>query len=135
MQRRRPIAWLACALGLLMVSGIPAQAAQETPQGGRRGGQRPMSVEQRLKRMSERLNLTDEQKEKIRPILQDEEKQLKGLRADTSLSPEQRREKRRQINQATRKQIGETLTPEQKAKWRENARPVRQERPGAPPQP
>jgi protein CpxP len=135
MQRTRPLALSACLLGLLIGFGMLALASQQPPQGGPPGRQRPMSVEERLQRMSERLNLTDEQKEKIRPLLQDEEKQLQALRADTSLSPEQRREKRRQINQATRKQIGEILTPEQKEKWRENARQRRQERREAPPQP
>jgi Spy/CpxP family protein refolding chaperone len=78
-----------------------------------------MTVEERLKRMSETLNLTDEQKGKIRPILQSEADQLKALREDKSLAPEQRRAKRREISQATNKQIREVLTPEQRAKWRE----------------
>jgi Spy/CpxP family protein refolding chaperone len=88
--------------------------------------------------MSERLNLTDEQKEKIRPILRDEVKQLRAVRADTSLTTEQRRERRRQIVQATRKQIGELLTPEQKKKWREmreEGRERKEEGREAPPQP
>jgi Spy/CpxP family protein refolding chaperone len=96
-----------------------------------------MSVEERLKRMTERLNLTDEQREKIRPLLQGEADQLKALHEDTSLSQEQRREKRRQIEQATRKQIREVLTPEQRAKWREGREEGRERKEGgqqAPPQ-
>jgi Spy/CpxP family protein refolding chaperone len=87
-----------------------------------------MSVEARLKRMSETLNLTDEQKEKIRPVLQSEADQLKAMREDTSLSQDQRREKRLQIMQATRKQIREILTPEQRAKWREEREEAREKK-------
>lgn len=139
MQRTRIMTCLACAVGLLVGLATLALAAQQPPQEGQgrpRGG-RPMSVEERLKRMSERLNLTDEQKEKIRPILQSEADQMKAMREDKSLSPEQRRDKRRQINQATNKQIREILTPEQRAKWREGREAAREKKEGgqqAPPQ-
>jgi len=122
MQRTRIMAWLACTIGLLIGLATLATAAQQPPQEGEGGPRKrqPMSrVEERLKRMTERLNLTDEQREKIRPILQGEADQFKALHEDKSLSPEQRREKGREIRQATNKQIGEFLTPEQKAKWRE----------------
>ena len=140
MQRTRIMTWLACAVGLLVGLATVAFAAQQPPpqegQGGPRG-RRPMSVEARLKRMSERLNLTDEQKEKIRPILQAESDQRKALHEDQSLSPDQRRQKGRELGQATNKQIREILTPEQKAKWREGreeGRERRQQEQQAPPQ-
>lgn len=133
MRRTTIMAWLACALGLLVGLATLASAAQQPPQGppeGGRRGPRPMSVEERLKRMSETLNLTDEQKEKIRPILQSEADQLKAMRENTSLSREQRMEKRRQIEQGTRKQIREILTPEQRAKWREGREEAREKKEG-----
>ena len=139
MQRTRIMTWLGCAISLLIGLATLAPAAQQPAQEGQGGprGRRPMSVDARLKRMSERLNLTDEQKEKIRPILQSEADQLKTLREDKSLSPEQGREKVRQIRQATNKQIREILTPEQKAKWREGREAGRGTKEGgqqAPPQ-
>jgi protein CpxP len=69
--------------------------------------------------MSQRLNLTEDQKEKIRPVLQDESKQLKALHEDTSLTPEQRRAKAREIHRATREQINPILTPEQQEQLKE----------------
>jgi Spy/CpxP family protein refolding chaperone len=136
MQRTRIMTWLTCAISLLIGLATLAPAAQQPPPEGQGGprGRRPMSVEERLKRMSERLNLTDEQKEKIRPMLRGEADQMKALHEDQSLSPEQRREKGRQIRRATDKQIRETLTPEQRGKMRENARARRQEGQQAPPQ-
>ncbi len=137
MQRTRTVVLVIGALGLLVGCAMLAQTSQQPPEGRRGRGRAPMSVDERLQRMSERLNLTDEQKEKIRPILQDQANQLKALREDTSLSPAQRREKRRKIGQATRKQIAQILTPEQKEKWREmgpGGRGRRQGRPEGPPQ-
>ena len=85
--------------------------------------------------MSARLNLTDEQKAKVRPILEDEVKQIMALRANTSLPPADRQAKVREIRQSTRQQIDQILTPEQKARRRENARQRREERREGPPQP
>jgi len=72
------------------------------------------SAEKRLKRMSKRLNLTDDQKEKIRPILQDEEKQVAALEGDSTLSPQQKHKKMREIHIASRSQMDGILTPDQK---------------------
>ena len=73
------------------------------------------SAEKRLKRMSKRLKLTDEQKEKLLPILQDEEKQAAAVEGDSALSPQQKHKKMREIRLASRSQMDPILTPEQKA--------------------
>ena len=71
-------------------------------------------AEQRLNRLSKRLNLTADQKEKIRPILQDEEKQMKTMDEDTSLTPQQKHKKTREIRMSSRSQMDGILTDEQK---------------------
>jgi len=73
-------------------------------------------AEHRLKRLSKRLNLTDDQKEKIRPILQDEEKQLTSLESDNTLTAQQKHRKTREIRMSSRSQMDSILTVEQKAK-------------------
>src|SRR5204863_7297589 len=72
--------------------------------------------EKRLKRLSKRLNLTDDQKQKVKPIIEDEEKQVAALDSDSSLSPQQKRKKIRQIKMSSRSQLDAILTPEQKEK-------------------
>ena len=74
----------------------------------------PDHADQRLKRLSKRLNLTEDQKEKIRPILQNEEKQMKSLDEDTSLTPQERHKKTREIRMSSRSQMDGILTDEQK---------------------
>lgn len=96
--------------GLSAVAQDSSQPAAAPQQNRMRGD----SAEKRLKRMSKRLNLTDEQKEKIRPILADEEKQTSAVDADTTLTQQQRHKKMREIRMSSRSQMDAILTPEQK---------------------
>jgi protein CpxP len=72
------------------------------------------SAEKRLKRMSKRLNLTDEQKEKLRPILEQEEKQATAVDSDSTLSQQQKHKKMHEIRLNSRSQMDGILTTEQK---------------------
>jgi Spy/CpxP family protein refolding chaperone len=89
----------------------PTLRAEETkPAAGDR-------LRERLKEAGEKLGLTEEQKEKLKPIFQAEAEKVKELRADTSLTPEQKREKFKAIRDEVAPKIKEILTPEQFAKW------------------
>ena len=87
-------------------SEAPPTTAQARPARGR--------VERQLQRMGERLNLTEEQKAKIRPILQNRNRQLEDLRAKSSLPLGMARAKAREIRRSARQQIDQVLTPEQR---------------------
>jgi protein CpxP len=100
------LAALAIVAGMVGVS-IPA-AAQGTAQD---------AVKATLQKISEALNLTDDQKEKLRPILQEEVDKMKAVRDDTSLTPDQKKAKLREIHEAYRPKVNDVLTPEQQAKW------------------
>jgi Spy/CpxP family protein refolding chaperone len=88
--------------------GAPPTVQQARPARGR--------VERQLQRMSETLNLTDDQVAKIRPILQNRNKQLEDLRAKSSLPQGTARAKAREIRRSARQQIDQILTPEQREK-------------------
>lgn len=97
-----------------------ASVAQMPPQQG--GGQwQPPSVDQRLARLTQSLDLTTDQQEKIRPILENESTQMQGLRADTSLAQPDRMAKMKQIRENTTSQINPILTAEQQKKYAEMA--------------
>jgi Spy/CpxP family protein refolding chaperone len=84
-------------------------------------GEKPhphMNPQRMLQRLSDQVNLTDDQKAKILPLLQAQVDQLKALHDDTSLSDDEKHEKAHTIMQSTRKQIGALLTPEQKEKFK-----------------
>ena len=73
--------------------------------------------ESRLEWLTQRLNLTHDEQNKLKPILDDEAKQVRAVRDDASLSPDQRRARIQQIRKSTRPQIEAVLTPDQQKKF------------------
>ncbi len=108
-------------VAVLLTFGL-ALLAQSEQQGGPPQGRRgPMmqTPEERLDRLSKELKLTDDQKEKIKPILQNESDQMKSLRDDTSMSREDRRAKVMDLRQKTDEGIKAVLNPDQQKKYDE----------------
>ena len=89
-------------------------APQTSPQGHETMA--AASPQAHLKMLSEKLNLTEDQKTKLKPILQDQAQQLKAVSDNPSLSPEQKTAKTRVIDETTHDQIKAVLTPEQQEK-------------------
>src|SRR6266850_574312 len=100
------------ALGSLVACSNLAMAQDQKPGGGRRGP----SVEQRMERMTEELKLTDEQKPKVKAVLEDSQKKRQELFGDSSVAREDRREKMRGIMENEDKKLKEILTADQYAK-------------------
>jgi Spy/CpxP family protein refolding chaperone len=73
-------------------------------------------VQAKLQELSTELNLTDDQKTQLKPVLQDEFKQLKAVHDDASMSPEQKKAKAAEIHDGAKSQMGSILTPEQQKK-------------------
>lgn len=111
-----------CTIALLLSMFAFAQdtTQQTAPPQNQATGPRHMRMHaNRMQHLARYLNLTDAQKAQIKPILQNEGQQLKALRNDTSLTPDQRKVKVQEIRQATRAQIQPILTPEQVAKFQD----------------
>ncbi len=132
MNRTRAIAICsALTLGWLVASPVCAfaQPNQTQPSGpppgaGRLEGRQPgpgprIGVEQRVQRLTERLNLTQEQQTKLRTIIQEEQQKLQELRTNTAITPPERMGKVRQLREQTNNKIREILTPEQKQRFDE----------------
>jgi len=77
------------------------------------------TADQQLQMLSEKLNLTDDQKAKLKPILQDQMQQMKAVHEDSSLSDDQKRTKTKAIHESLHEQINTVLTPEQQAKFKQ----------------
>jgi len=76
-------------------------------------------VQAKLQELSTELNLTDDQKTQIKPILQGEFKQLKAVHDDASLSDDQKSSKMTEIHNGAKGQINSILTPDQQKKLAE----------------
>src|SRR5881227_2885506 len=124
---RKWILSLAIAASLMLTGSALAQqpdAQQPAQQGGTEGhahkGMRGqghgemMDPQAALDHMSKELNLTEDQKTKIQPILQDTQKQMQDVRNDTSLSQQDRMAKVRSVHENAMKQVEPILTAEQR---------------------
>lgn len=112
----------ALALGSLLAGTILVSAQEAAP--GKKGGRGMMSVEQRLERMTTQLSLTDEQKPKIKAVLEETTKKMQAL------APEERREKGRAIREEEMTKFKAILTPEQFEKYQKQMEQYRQRGPG-----
>ena len=143
-QRSRRIAraWLATAAGLLLSAGtVLAQDAQTPPadqNSGMKGGwhhQHGMpSADDQLKHLTKKLNLSDDQQAKLKPILEDQHNQMEQLRADNSTSREDRWKKMHEIHENSDNQIKSVLNEDQQKKFdqmREEQRSRMKDRMGA----
>ena len=127
---RRPLvttAFLVALVSLSIVPGTafgqdqeappppPPQSGQQSEQGmGHHMGRRQMpSVDDQLKHLSSKLNLTDDQQAKLKPILEDQRKQLAQIHNDSSLSREDRFSKMHQLRQNSDSQIKNVLNEDQ----------------------
>jgi Spy/CpxP family protein refolding chaperone len=105
-------------LSLAMACGATAlYAQQDTMSQGAPQNHHTMSADQRLQHMTRMLNLTSDQQEKIKPILENEQTQMQSLHQDSSLAPADRRSKMQELRQNTNQQINGVLTPDQQQKW------------------
>jgi|SRR5581483_3727673 len=96
---------------------VPATNDQTTTQGTGYGRHmHRMDPNKRLEWMSKKLNLTEDQKAKLQPILQDQFQQMKAVREDASLNREQKRDKMNQIRQTFHPQVVAVLSPDQQQK-------------------
>jgi Spy/CpxP family protein refolding chaperone len=126
---------LLLAVSMLTIGAL-AQQNPPPPQGGGRG---PMSIDDQIKGLTDRLSLTADQQAKIRPILEDSRSQMQKLRQDDSLSQEDRMAKGRSLRETTNGKIRELLTDDQKKQFDDMQKEMRdrqrqqQQGGGAPP--
>ncbi len=70
-------------------------SSQTSPQGHE--AMSATAPEAHLQMLSEKLNLTEDQKVKLKPIFQEQAQQMKALHDDSSLTPEQKAAKKKAI--------------------------------------
>ena len=101
------------------VQGNTAQQGEH--QGHRHHGSwgGPPSADKRLAMLTKQLNLTSDQQSKVKPILEDQQKQFETLRQNSSVSPQDRHSKMADLQQSTSSQIRSVLTEDQQKKFDE----------------
>ena len=102
----------------------PSQSAPSQPP----AGQSPQSSQAPSRSDDDNpLNLTDEQKTKLRPIIADENQQMEAVRNDSTLTTDQKVAKANQIRETASPKIKAVLTPEQLQKLADLQQKARQQ--------
>ena len=113
----------AAVLGTLLTGVAFAQTANSTPSTTDTTKQtttdKKADRQARHEKMAEKLNLTDDQKTQLKSIHQDAMTQAKAIKADTTLSKDQKKAKLKDLHEQTKTKTDAILTPEQQQKMQQ----------------
>ena len=110
----------ALAIGGLVACSTLATAQDSTNNVPKKGGKRGMqTVEQQMQRYTDQLTLTDDQKPKVKAVLEESSKKRQEIMGDTSLDRSAIREKMQPIMEEQNKKMKEILTADQFSKYQE----------------
>lgn len=76
--------------------------------------------------MMEGLNLTADQKAQMKSLHQENKQQRDAIKNDASLTPEQKKEKMKELHMNQENKMNQILTPEQQATWKANKQKMKQ---------
>lgn len=90
-------------------------------------GRQPMDPDEVVDMLAAKLNLTEDQKAGIKPIIADRQQKLRDLREDTSSRPMQRMRKAKKIVEDSDKKIEPILNDQQKQQYAQIKEQMRQQ--------
>ena len=102
-------------LGFTIIA--PLARAQDQPPANAQTVRQPPSPEQVVELLGKKLDLTEDQKAKITPIIAGRQQQTQALRADTSMRQRKKMRKLKSIFKDSDKKIEAILTKEQKQQY------------------
>ncbi len=97
----------------LLTCNASAQNAPSSAQASEAGGKCGKAGKHGKKSPMKKLNLTDDQKAKVGPILQKAREDAKAVKSNDSLTPEQKKQQISAIRENKDQQLQTVLTPEQ----------------------
>lgn len=109
---------IALVMGVLLTAGcviVPAIAQEQNSSPA--ASMQPPSPDEVVDMLAARLNLSDDQKSQIKPIIADRRQQLMALRSDTSSRPLQKLRKMKSIFADSDKKIEADLNDQQKQQY------------------
>ena len=119
MKKFRSVMLLSTFLFALGAFAFQSGSGQEANQGHGQGqgqGRGMPSVEDHVKLLTEKLDLTADQQAKAKTILEDQRQQMDAIRKDDSLSREDKMSKARALREAAQAKVREVLNDDQKKK-------------------
>lgn len=105
--------------GSLLAGNTALQAQDSTNTPAAHVGGPGMRGRPNLDQIAKELSLTDDQKAKLKTAFEDQQKKLRSLREDTSVAPEDKKAKAKEIREVFQTSLKSILTPEQLTKWQQ----------------
>jgi periplasmic protein CpxP/Spy len=122
MKLNKTLVFAAFVAGSLFTGSLAVQAQEattNTPPASAPSGAKPRGGN--IQALLAQLNLTDDQKPKVKAVFDDQMQKIKDIRADSSLSQDDRRTKMKELRDNTTAQLKDILTPDQFATWQKIA--------------
>jgi len=120
MRRQIVLITVSTCFGLGVLAAAPQaqdQSNTSPSQSKESAHRREADPQKQVNMLGKRLNLTDDQKSQILPILTDRQQQMKSIHEDSSLSQQDRRAKMRATWQDSDAKIKAVLNDDQKQKY------------------
>jgi Spy/CpxP family protein refolding chaperone len=100
------------SLGMVAALSVPAVLAKSQAAPAQQG---EMGMRDKLQSAVESLNLTDDQKAKVKDIFADAKAKRQTVWSDSSLTDDQKKAKMKELHAGTMAKLNEVLTPDQQA--------------------
>jgi len=107
----------ALTLGGLMACSTSVTAQDAPKADAKKGGKKGFTIEQQMERMTTTLTLTDEQKPKVKAVLEGQQKKMQEIRDESD--QDTRRTKMQDLRKETETKMKGILTDEQLKKYQE----------------
>src|SRR6266852_5346070 len=101
------------SLGMVAALAVPLAVANSQAANAPQAAGKEMGMHGGLQAAVESLNLTDDQKAKVKDIFTDAKTKKQAVSSDASLSEEQKKAKMKELHSATMAKLNGVLTPEQ----------------------
>ena len=118
------------SLGMVAALSVPAVLAKSQAAPAQ---QSEMGMRDKLQSAVEGLNLTDDQKSKVKDIFADAKAKRQTVWSDSTLSDDQKKAKMKELHAGTMAKLNEVLTPDQQAQLKSRMEAAKAAKPTAQP--
>jgi Spy/CpxP family protein refolding chaperone len=118
------------SLGVVTALSVPAVLTESQAAPAQQG---EMGMREKLQSAVESLNLTDDQKSKVKDIFADAKAKRQTVWSDSSLTDDQKKAKMKELHAGTMAKLNEVLTPDQQAQLKAKMEAAKAAKPTAQP--
>ena len=118
------------SVGVVAALSVPAVLAKSQAAPAQQG---EMGMRDKLQSAVESLNLTDDQKPKVKDIFADAKAKRQTVWSDSSLTDDQKKAKMKELHAGTMAKLNEVLTPDQQAQLKTKMEAAKAAKPTAQP--